>query len=337
MLPSRLPALTLLLAVATARCLQADGYDRYYRPMLKVDSAHSTVAFAVPFMGLSRTDGRFTNFTGTVWFDPDDPASAAVTVVIDAKSIDTANATRDEDLRGTQFFDVERFPRITFRSTRVEHRGDSWLATGPLTLHGVTKEVTLPMRRIGDKLPDPWGNLRAGFEGMLALHRADFGMAGNGRFTDLASFAIGSDVDVTLRVQAVQWNVAKWTVDPKSVLTPVAAMLDAKGIDAAVAEYHRLKRDEADKYIFPEGALNVLGHRLMQAHRLPEGLAIFQLNADAFPQSSNTWDDLATAKAVNGDLEGAAAAAHHALELDDANTDALELLRQLEPAGAKKK
>src|SRR5262249_5972492 len=149
---------------------------------------------------------------------------------IDAKSIDTANAERDVDLRGDQFFDVDHFPRINFRSTRVERRGADWLVTGPLTMHGVTKEVTLPMHRIGDKLPDPWGNLRAGFEGTLSLHRADFGMAGNGRFTKLAAFAIGPDVDVTLRVQAVQWNVAKWTVDPKSVLTPVAAMLDAKGI-----------------------------------------------------------------------------------------------------------
>lgn len=310
------------------------GYDRFYRPLLTIDAAHSTIAFAVPFMGLTRTDGRFTSFGGTIWFDPGDPASAAVSVVIAAKSLDTENTMRDDDLRSAQFFDVERFPYITFRSARVERQGDTWLVSGPLTLHGVTRDVTLPMRRVGEKLEDPWGNLRAGFEGTLTLHRADYGMAGNGRFADLADFAIGPDVDLTLRVQAVQWNVARWTTDPKSVVLALTPVLDAKGVEAAIAEYRRLKKEEAEKWIFPEGSLALLGHRLMQAHRGPEALAIFALNAEVYPQSARVWDDLAVARAVAGDLGGAATAARQALAIDERDTEAMELLRQLEPAAA---
>src|SRR5262245_28147165 len=84
----------------------ATAFDRYYRPLLQIDAAHSTIAFAVPFMALSKTDGRFTTFDGALWFDPDDPASAAVRVSILAKSLDTANEHRDEDLRSAQFFEV---------------------------------------------------------------------------------------------------------------------------------------------------------------------------------------------------------------------------------------
>ena len=312
----------------------ADGYTRFYRPLMDVDTTHSTIAFAVPFMGLSKTDGRFTSFEGALWFDPDDPQSAAISVAIDAKSLDTANKMRDEDLRSAQFFDVEKFPRITFTSNRVEKRGDTWLATGPLTIHGVSKEVTLPMRRIGDKLEDPWGNLRAGFEGSITLHRADFGIAGNGRFSDLADFAIGPDVDVTLRIQAVQWNVAKWSTDPKSVVPVLQAIAETKGADAAIAEYRRMKKEEPDKWIFPEGALSLLGHRLMQDHHLAEGLAIFGLNAEVFPQSAKVWEDLALARAVNGDLKGGIEAAHRSQAIDAENPTVFELLRKLEPTKA---
>ena len=312
-----------------------DAFDRYYRPLLQIDGAHSTIAFAVPFMALSKTDGRFTTFEGALWFDPDDPASAAVRVSILAKSLDTENESRDEDLRSAQFFDVERYPRIDFKSSRVERRSDSWIVTGPLTLHGVTREITFPMRRVGkEALGDPWGNLRAGFEGRFTIHRADFGIAGNGRFYGFADFAIGPDVEVTLRIQAVLWNVARWTTDEKSVVRALQPVLDAKGADAAVAEYHRLKREEADKWNFPEGSLSLLGHRLLQSRRPAEGLAMLALNAEAYPQSTRVWVDLARARVVNGDVAGAAAAARKALALDEHDTMAAMLLSKLQPATA---
>lgn len=319
---------------AAAKPAASDGYHRFYQPLMQVDSTHSTIAFAVPFMNLSKTDGRFTSFEGALWFDPDDPKSAAVTISVDAKSLDTANKMRDDDLRSDQFFDVAKFPRLSFQSSRVERRGDTWLVTGPLTIHGVTMEVTLPMRRIGDKLEDPWGNLRAGFEGTLTIHRADFAIAGNGRFSSLADFAIGPDVDVTLRIQAVQWNVAKWSTDEKSVVPVLQTIAETKGADAAVAEYRRMKKDEPDKWIFPEGALNLLGHRLIQGGHLAEALAIFGLNAEVFPQSAKVWKDLAQARAVDGDLAGAIEAAHRSQSIDADNPMVIELLRKLEPAKA---
>src|ERR1044072_3485607 len=295
-------------AAAAAPAKPADGYARFYQPLLDVDGAHSTIAFAVPFMGLSRTDGRFTAFEGAVWFDPAAPASAAVTISIDAKSIDTANKMRDDDLRGPQFFDVEKFPRITFRSNRVAQRGH------------------------GGKLDAPWGNLRAACEGTLPLHRADFGIAGNGRFAELADFAIGPDVDVTLRIQAVRYNVAKWTTGPKSVVPTLLPIAESKGAAAAIAEYRRMKKDEGERWVFPEGALSLLGHRLIQSHHHADGLAMLVLNAEVFPDSAHVWEDVAVAKAVSGDLAGALEAARRSQSIDAGNPTVLELLRKLEPA-----
>jgi len=321
-------ALAGLLAGALA--VAADDYDRFYDAKLKIDKAHSVIGFAVPFMGLSKTEGRFDDFSGTLMFDPAEPARSSVSVTIRAASLDTNNEMRDKDLRSDAFFDVAKYPLITFRSSRIERRSDGFAVAGTLTLHGVSKEVTVPLVRIGVGLKDPWGNTRVGFEGSLKLNRAEFGIGGMGRFADLAGdLAIGKEVDVRLAIQAIHWNVARWNWPEKSVAKLMEQTLAEKGLDAALAQYRQLKQQQPEAYDFSVGQLNLLGHRLLQQRKLAEAIAVFQLNAEAYPESADVWDDLADAYAASGQRQRAAEASKKSLAIEPNGTEALEMLRRL--------
>ncbi len=167
---------------------------------LEIDRSHSEVAFQVRHL-LSKVRGRFTDFGGTIEFDPARPQESHVEVVIQAASIDTAEPTRDNHLRTPDFFDVETFPTLRFRSTSVTPGGhDAYDVVGDLTIHGVTKRVTLPASFLGSA-QDPWGNTRFVFESELTLNRKDFGLLWNAAL-ETGGFLVGDEVKVTLSVQA---------------------------------------------------------------------------------------------------------------------------------------
>ena len=167
---------------------------------LAIDPGHSEVAFQVRHL-LSRVRGRFTDFAGAIRFDAARPQDSSVEVVVQAASIDTAEPGRDTHLRSADFFDVERFPTLTFTSTSIVPRGDNrYDIEGDLTIHGVTRRVTLPATFLGS-MQDPWGNERFGFEGELTLDRKDYGLAWNAAL-ETGGFLVGDEVKVTLSVQA---------------------------------------------------------------------------------------------------------------------------------------
>ncbi len=167
---------------------------------LQIDRSHSEVAFQVRHL-LSKVRGRFAEFSGTIEFDEANPQNSRVEVVINAASIDTAEADRDKHLRSGDFFDVEQFPTITFKSNAVRHRqGESYDVTGDLTIHGVTNQVTLPASFLG-KAVDPWNNEKVAFEAELALNRKDFGLHWNAPL-ETGGFLVGDEVRVFLSVQA---------------------------------------------------------------------------------------------------------------------------------------
>jgi polyisoprenoid-binding protein YceI len=167
---------------------------------LDIDRSHSEVAFQVRHL-LSKVRGRFDDFAGTVRFDEANPPQSSVNVVIQAASIATGDADRDKHLRSADFFDVERYPTITFNSTSITHRGnDAYDVVGDLTIHGVTKQVTLPASFLG-KAQDPWGSEKAAFEAELTLNRKDFGLHWNATL-ETGGFLVGDEVKVLLSVQA---------------------------------------------------------------------------------------------------------------------------------------
>lgn len=168
----------------------------------QIDASHSRVGFAVKHMMVSTVKGQFNTFSGTVNIDEANPANSWVEAEIDAASIDTRDAGRDGHLRTADFLDVEKFPKITFKSTKVESTGGSeYNVTGDLTLHGVTKPVVLKAEYSGT-IKDPYGLKRAGFEAHTKISRKEFGIAMN-PLLETGGAVISDEVKIDLDLEAV--------------------------------------------------------------------------------------------------------------------------------------
>jgi len=166
-----------------------------------IDKTHSDLLFQVRHL-VTRVRGRFTDFSGTISFDPESPSASSVVVTIDAASIDTGTPDRDAHLRSADFFDVATYPTLAFVSSRVDRKSNERFdVTGTLTIHGVAREVTLPVTYLG-RATDPWGNERAGFESEITINRKDFGLGWNA-LLETGGFVVGDDVKITLSVQAI--------------------------------------------------------------------------------------------------------------------------------------
>lgn len=143
-----------------------------------VDKSHSEVVFTVRHL-ITKVRGHFRDFEGTILMDEAQPDRSSVSVTIQAASIDTNEPNRDTHLKSPDFFDVEKTPAITFTSRTMAASGNQqFTVTGTLTMHGVSREVTLPVSFQGFA-KDPWGNRRAGFEAEVVLNRKDFGLNWN--------------------------------------------------------------------------------------------------------------------------------------------------------------
>jgi len=154
-------------------------------------------------MVVAKVRGRFASWNGTLELDEADLAGSKLDVEMDARSIDTGNAQRDEHLRSADFFDVEQFPTLRFVSRSIENvAGDRFLVLGDLTLHGVTRQIVLNVER-GGEAKDPWGNRRAGFAATASVQRSDFGLVYN-QALETGGVLVGDRVDIELDVQAVQ-------------------------------------------------------------------------------------------------------------------------------------
>lgn len=151
---------------------------------------------------LTKVRGRFSDFDGTIDFNEASPEQSTVNLTIQATSIDTAETDRDKHLRTADFFDVETYPTITFRSTRISATGGgSFDVLGDLTIHGVTSQITLPVTHLG-KAKDPWGNDRLGFEAETTINRKDYGLSWNAAL-ETGGFLVGDEVKIQLQIQAV--------------------------------------------------------------------------------------------------------------------------------------
>lgn len=167
-----------------------------------IDPTHSTVGFSIRHMVFSKVRGRFEKYTGAIQLDDDDMSKSWVEVTIDAASIDTGTAQRDTHLRSADFFDVETFPELRFRSTRVEDTGKGRLrVTGELTIKNTTREVVLDAEPTGRGM-DPWGNERIGFAAKATIDRKEFGLHWN-QLLEAGGVLVGERVELEFDVQAV--------------------------------------------------------------------------------------------------------------------------------------
>ncbi len=168
-----------------------------------LDPAHTLVEFAAKHLMITTVKGRFTDVSGTIRMDEADPVASSVEAVIKAASIDTRTDQRDAHLKSADFLEVERFPEITFKSTKVERAGDAhYRVTGDLTIHGVTKPVVLDVSDEG-RTKDPWGGERAGFSASTRIDRRDFGLTWN-QAVESGGVLVSNEIRITLEVEATR-------------------------------------------------------------------------------------------------------------------------------------
>jgi polyisoprenoid-binding protein YceI len=170
----------------------------------QIDPAHSSAQFSVRHLAISTVRGAFSKVTGTVVLDESDVTKSTVNVSIDVATVDTREPDRDKDLRTEKFFDVAKYPNMTFKSTKVEQVSPGKLrVTGDFTLHGVTKSVVLDVDGPTAPIKDPWGNQRAAVSATTKVNRQDYGVKWNATM-DNGGVVVGDDVSITLDVEMVK-------------------------------------------------------------------------------------------------------------------------------------
>jgi polyisoprenoid-binding protein YceI len=169
----------------------------------KIDPAHSAANFTVRHLGISNVHGRFGGVTGEIVLDPADLTKSSVKATIDTTTVDTGVPPRDTDLKSDHFFDVAKYPTITFVSKSITKNGDGYTVTGDLTMHGVTKSVELAMDPPSGEVS--MGKVtRRGFDAATTIHRKDFGLTYGQALTKAGDAMIGDDVKVALEIEATK-------------------------------------------------------------------------------------------------------------------------------------
>ncbi|MFM1847601.1 MAG: hypothetical protein RL417_1075 [Pseudomonadota bacterium] len=167
-----------------------------------IDNDHSSVEFKIKHLAISNVNGAFGKFEGTISYDPKNIAAAKTVAKISVDSITTENAKRDDHLKSPDFFNIAKFPELSFVSKETTGTAESFKVLGDLTMHGVTKPVTLDVSYNGSAM-DPHGNERVGFSATTKLNRKDFGLAW-GKLTEAGAVIVGDEVKITLEIAGVK-------------------------------------------------------------------------------------------------------------------------------------
>jgi polyisoprenoid-binding protein YceI len=169
-----------------------------------IDTAHSHAQFKVRHMMIANVRGEFSAVSGSINYHPSNPSASSVEATIDASTISTGDPQRDQHLKSGDFFDVARYPKITFASTNVIASGPgSFEVAGDLTIHGVKKTVALKVEDLTPENRDPWGNMRRGATAKTKINRKNFGLEWNVAL-EAGGFLVGDDIDITIDVELVR-------------------------------------------------------------------------------------------------------------------------------------
>ena len=169
----------------------------------QIDPSHSTASFSVKHMMIAKVHGAFEKMSGKLIYSASDLSQTSVEVAIEASSITTREAQRDAHLKSADFFEVEKYPLINFKSSRVEGKPGDLKVIGDLTINCVTQKVTLEVEGPSDEVKDPWGNFRIAASGTTKIKRKDFGLTWNTAL-EAGGLLVGDDVTITLEVQFVK-------------------------------------------------------------------------------------------------------------------------------------
>lgn len=294
----------LMAAVLSPALLPAQAQSQVKE--FTIDAGHSIVEFAIPF-AFNRVKGRFSDTKGTILYDAANPARSSITVVIGAKTIDTGWAHRDEHLRTSDFFDVEKYPTIVFQSDRMIQTSTGWRADGRLTMHGVTRTISIPFRLQHQPTRDPqsgWMMLNA--QGDLKLARADFGIFGgstyNSWFDKARAATMGDSVDINLEVEG-------YSPDAQSQRTPgIVAALERIRLGGVQAQINRIDSIQRAVPNAAAGLVNggdLVTRALIATGKTQDALPLSKALVEKFPQEVRAHVIYGVALAYAGDNRSA--------------------------------
>lgn len=166
----------------------------------EIDAKHSYIGFRVLHMGLAEVPGSFRDFSGTIVYDGKDVAKSSVNFTAKMTSVDTGVDARDNHLRNKDFFEVETYPDMTFKSTKVEKKGDKWNVTGDFTMKGVTKSITIPFT-VNGMMKDQKGNVKMGISAQTSINRQDYNVKYGNKLPD-GTLALSDTVKIDLQLEA---------------------------------------------------------------------------------------------------------------------------------------
>jgi polyisoprenoid-binding protein YceI len=169
----------------------------------KIDPAHSSAHFSIRHMMITNVRGTFSGITGTVIYDATNLGASSVEAEIDASTINTGDEKRDAHLKSPDFLDVEKYPKITFKSKSIAKAGDDVKVVGDLTIHGVTREAGITAEPLAPETKDPWGGIRTGTTATTKIKRSDFGLTWNSAL-ETGGFVLGDELKLTLDIQLVK-------------------------------------------------------------------------------------------------------------------------------------
>jgi polyisoprenoid-binding protein YceI len=300
-----------------------------------VDGMHSTVGFATTLLRAVKVRGRFDDYEATIIYDEQHPERSSVSAVIQAKSINTNMDFRDDHLRSPDFFDVKTYPTIEFVSDRVTpHPGGATLS-GMLTMHGVTRRITFPIKLA--LAPYRIGSTKGvAFTGTLHLSRKDYGIAGTNKFNpdyNPLTNMLSDNVDIILELDAIRDGFATRRLGdgtPPSVADTINKTLRAHGVDAAIRTYRSLRASEPASFNFGAYELDLLGRKLSECGDLRDAVEILRVNASEFADSAGVMESLAESQALSNDGAGAIGTYRRVLAKFPNNVNAREMLRHLD-------
>lgn len=321
----------LLLVPAAA---QQPAYDSLLEgEIFTLDRAHALMDFTVRQLGFARIRGTFNKYEAAVYYVEEDITQSSVTVVVDVNSLDTGNKQRDDHLRSKDFFHVEEFPRLTFHSERVVKSADGFVAIGPLTIHGVTREARIPFHVVSRKAADQWSNQRIVFTGALTLNRRDFGVNGPDFWNKLISETVEIDIDLAASIFNYNNPFSRWREN--SIGKLIVESVEQEGLGAANAKVRKLWDEKKEDYDFSMGQIFRAGMQLQQRGKLPEAIGILELALDLHRDSAAPENRAALhaiigeTQARTGQRRSALRSVEQALALNPHDVRALELRRQL--------
>lgn len=302
-----------------------DGFE-----LFQADVGDSPIEFSIVSMGISKVRGAFTDFSEALTIDRADLTRSSVSLVIRTRSLSTFNEHRDRDLKSADWFDVEKFPTAVFSSHEIVRQGEDYLMRGSLTLHGVTKDVEIPFTFNG-WLHDVYGSDWAGFEGHAKLNRKDFAIVGPARSNvlfDMGKASVADDVELRLAVEASR-PVPGDTLRDR-VADSLWRAVVARGVAQVVKDLRALRSTMPDSLMpVNESRMNTVGYQLVGRGRPFDGVEMFKLQREMFPQSAAGPTGMAYAYAVLGDGPNAAASAEEAIAMNPMATRAMEILRRV--------